>query len=88
MILDSGKFKALATSHRSGHILFAILASDSSPTAPAATPVSKTPVLALGVGPVGAALLLWNFGMKRGDPRLLGALAYATPVVSTIISRK
>jgi drug/metabolite transporter (DMT)-like permease len=42
-------------------------------------------VLALGVGPVGAAFLLWDFGMKRGDPRLLGALAYATPVASTII---
>jgi drug/metabolite transporter (DMT)-like permease len=28
---------------------------------------------------------LWDFGMKRGDPRLLGALAYATPVASTII---
>jgi drug/metabolite transporter (DMT)-like permease len=42
-------------------------------------------ILALGVGPVGAAFLLWDFGMKRGDPRLLGALAYATPVASTII---
>jgi len=42
-------------------------------------------VVALGVGPVGAAFLLWDFAMKRGDPRLLGALAYATPVASTII---
>jgi drug/metabolite transporter (DMT)-like permease len=42
-------------------------------------------ILALGVGPVGAAFLLWDFGMKRGDPRLLGVLAYATPVASTII---
>jgi drug/metabolite transporter (DMT)-like permease len=42
-------------------------------------------VLALGLGPVGAAFLLWDFAMKRGDPRLLGALAYATPVASTII---
>jgi drug/metabolite transporter (DMT)-like permease len=42
-------------------------------------------ILALGIGPVGAAFLLWDFGMKRGDPRLLGALAYATPVASTII---
>ena len=42
-------------------------------------------VLALGLGPVGAAFLLWDFAMKRGDPRLLGALAYAVPVASTII---
>jgi drug/metabolite transporter (DMT)-like permease len=42
-------------------------------------------VVALGVGPVGAAFLLWDFAMKRGDPRLLGSLAYATPVASTII---
>lgn len=41
--------------------------------------------LALGIGPVGAAFLLWDVGMKRGDPRLLGALAYATPVASTLI---
>jgi drug/metabolite transporter (DMT)-like permease len=42
-------------------------------------------VLALGLGPVGAAFLLWDFGMKQGDPRLLGALAYATPVASTVV---
>jgi drug/metabolite transporter (DMT)-like permease len=42
-------------------------------------------VLALGLGPAGAAFFLWDFAMKRGDPRLLGALAYATPVASTII---
>lgn len=43
------------------------------------------PVLALGLGPVGVAFLLWDFGMKQSDPRLLGALAYATPVASTVI---
>jgi drug/metabolite transporter (DMT)-like permease len=42
-------------------------------------------VLVLGVGPVGAAFFLWDFGMKRGDPRLLGTLAYATPVASTLL---
>ena len=40
-------------------------------------------VLALGAGPVGAAFALWDVGMKRGDPRLLGTLAFATPVLST-----
>ena len=42
-------------------------------------------VVALGCGPVGAAFLLWDHGMKWGDPRLLGALAYATPVASTLL---
>lgn len=42
-------------------------------------------VLALGVGPVGAAFALWDRGMKRGDPRLLGTLAFATPVLSTLL---
>ena len=39
----------------------------------------------LGVGPVGVAFVLWDVGMKRGDPRLLGTLAFATPVLSTLL---
>ncbi|PZW46662.1 EamA domain-containing membrane protein RarD [Humitalea rosea] len=39
----------------------------------------------LGAGPVGAAFFLWDVGMKRGDPRLLGTLAYAAPVASTLL---
>ena len=42
-------------------------------------------VLAMGIGPVGGAFFLWDIGMKRGDPRLLGTLAYATPVASTLL---
>jgi drug/metabolite transporter (DMT)-like permease len=42
-------------------------------------------VLLLGLGPVGAAFFLWDVGMKRGDPRLLGTLAYAVPVASTFL---
>jgi len=41
--------------------------------------------LLLGLGPVGAAFFLWDEGMKRGDPRLLGTLAYAVPVASTLL---
>jgi drug/metabolite transporter (DMT)-like permease len=37
------------------------------------------------MGPLGAAFFLWDAGMKRGDPRLLGTLAYATPVASTLL---
>jgi drug/metabolite transporter (DMT)-like permease len=40
-------------------------------------------MVALGLGPVGAAFYVWDIGMKRGDIRLLGALSYATPLLST-----
>jgi drug/metabolite transporter (DMT)-like permease len=39
----------------------------------------------LGVGPVGAAFLLWDIGMKRGDVSLLGVLSYASPIISTAL---
>jgi drug/metabolite transporter (DMT)-like permease len=42
-------------------------------------------ILLLGAGPLGAAFFLWDAGMKRGDPRLLGTLAYAVPVASTLL---
>ncbi|RAI58341.1 EamA family transporter [Roseicella frigidaeris] len=42
-------------------------------------------LLLLGAGPVGGAFFLWDIGMKRGDPRLLGTLAYAVPVASTLL---
>ena len=41
--------------------------------------------LLLGLGPVGAAFFLWDRGMKAGDPRLLGSLAYSVPVASTLL---
>jgi drug/metabolite transporter (DMT)-like permease len=40
-------------------------------------------IVALGVGPVGAAFYAWDVGMKRGDIRVLGAASYATPLLST-----
>lgn len=40
-------------------------------------------VIALGLGPVGAAFFAWDIGMKRGDIRVLGAASYATPLLST-----
>ena len=39
----------------------------------------------LGLGPMGAAFYLWDHAMKRGDPRVVGTLAYATPVLSTAL---
>jgi drug/metabolite transporter (DMT)-like permease len=41
-------------------------------------------ILALGLGPVGAAFYLWDIGVKRGDLRLLGVAAYAAPILSTL----
>jgi drug/metabolite transporter (DMT)-like permease len=41
-------------------------------------------VIALGVGPVGAAFYAWDFGVKRGDIRVLGAVSYAAPILSTL----
>jgi drug/metabolite transporter (DMT)-like permease len=40
-------------------------------------------IVALGLGPVGAAFYAWDFGVKRGDIRVLGALSYCAPILST-----
>lgn len=42
-------------------------------------------VLGLGLGPVGLAFYTWDFGVKRGDIRALGAFSYAAPLLSTIL---
>lgn len=39
----------------------------------------------LGAGPTGIAFLLWDIGMKRGNVTYLGTLAYASPVLSTLL---
>ena len=41
-------------------------------------------VLALGLMPVGAAFYVWDHGVKNGDIQVLGASAYAAPLLSTI----
>ena len=46
-------------------------------------PLQWAAIIALGVGPVGAAFYAWDIGMKRGDIRVLGAASYATPLFST-----
>ena len=48
------------------------------------TPLQWLAIIALGVGPVGAAFYAWDIGMKRGDIRVLGAASYATPLLSTM----
>ncbi len=51
---------------------------------PAST-IAWLAVLALGLGPAGAAFYLWDHAVKRGDIRALGALSYATPILSTAL---
>ena len=41
-------------------------------------------ILALGIGPVGAAFFTWDIGMKQGDIQLLGVASYAAPLLSTL----
>jgi drug/metabolite transporter (DMT)-like permease len=41
-------------------------------------------VLALGIGPVGAAFFTWDLGMKKGDIQVLGVASYAAPLLSTL----
>lgn len=50
-----------------------------------ATMMQWCAIVALGLGPVGLAFYVWDHGMKRGDIKVLGALSYATPVLSTLI---
>ncbi len=40
---------------------------------------------ALGLMPVGAAFYVWDYGVKRGDIQVIGASAYAAPLLSTAI---
>ena len=47
--------------------------------------ISWLALLGLGLGPVGAAFLLWDIGMKGGSVPLLGVLSYASPILSTAL---
>ena len=55
-------------------------------------PASVTPgggewlaLAALGIGPLGLAFLAWDYGTKHGDLPVLGTIAYAAPVLSTLL---
>ena len=39
----------------------------------------------LGLGPLGGAFFLWDAAIKIGDPRRIGLLAFATPILSTVM---
>jgi drug/metabolite transporter (DMT)-like permease len=53
-------------------------------TAPA-DGVAWAALVALGLGPLGAAFLLWDIGMKKGNVPLLGVLSYAALILSTAL---
>ena len=42
-------------------------------------------VFGLGLFPVGMAFFTWDYGTKHGDIKVLGALAYAAPLISTTL---
>ena len=39
----------------------------------------------LGLGPLGGAFFLWDAAIKVGDTRRIGLLAFATPILSTVM---
>lgn len=39
----------------------------------------------LGLGPVGGAFYLWDYGVKNADIKLLGSISYFTPLLSTLL---
>lgn len=48
-------------------------------------PADVAPMAALAIGPMGAAFFLWNAALERGDARVIGTLAYLTPLISTCL---
>tara|TARA_R110002110_G_scaffold91964_35_gene239376 strand:- start:2607 stop:3476 length:870 start_codon:yes stop_codon:yes gene_type:complete len=42
-------------------------------------------IVALGLGPVGLAFFTWDYGVKKGNIRVLGAASYCAPLLSTLL---
>lgn len=42
-------------------------------------------VICLGLGPVGSAFFTWDYGIKHGNIKVLGAFSYLAPLLSTIL---
>lgn len=55
---------------------------------PSQSPVLSTKdwvlLILAGIGPLGAAFYCWDAALKRGDPRVIGSLAYLTPLLSSL----
>jgi drug/metabolite transporter (DMT)-like permease len=42
-------------------------------------------IIGLGLGPVGLAFYVWDYGTKHGQIQVLGAMAYLAPLLSTLL---
>jgi drug/metabolite transporter (DMT)-like permease len=42
-------------------------------------------VATMGIGPMGLAFFAWDYGVKRGNIKSLGALSYFAPLLSTLL---
>ena len=56
-----------------------------SPAAIQVEPMAILAMVLIGAGPMGLANVLWDHGVRFGDGRVLSALAYLTPVLSTLL---
>jgi drug/metabolite transporter (DMT)-like permease len=71
----------------SGLLSLALFALDTAATGvpmPTLTGKDWAFLILLGLGPMGAAFYTWDAALKRGDSRVIGALAYLTPLLSTL----
>jgi drug/metabolite transporter (DMT)-like permease len=49
------------------------------------TPSEWAAIVALGLLPIGLALYLWDYGIKRGDVQAIGALSYVEPFLGAVL---
>jgi drug/metabolite transporter (DMT)-like permease len=49
------------------------------------SPAAWAAIAALGLGPVGLAFFAWDYGVKRGNIKVLGALSYLAPLLSSAL---
>jgi drug/metabolite transporter (DMT)-like permease len=42
-------------------------------------------IAGLGLGPIGLAFFVWDYGVKHGHIQLLGVLSYSAPLLSTLL---
>lgn len=42
-------------------------------------------IIAMGLGPLGLAFFVWDYGTKHGDLQLIGVLSYGAPLFSTLL---
>ncbi|HMR33280.1 MAG TPA: DMT family transporter [Geminicoccaceae bacterium] len=68
-----------------GTAVLALLASALVETAAWPSGAGWAALLAMGLGPVGAAFFFWDHGTKRGDLRVLGSSAYAAPLIGALL---